>query len=270
MPDGVLVAPSGIYVYDSRRHNPRPAHTLETTLAELKLYGGYLIRDHEVIFDPANPEAEWFIVADAGQFSLRQACLARQVPEGWEVIYSRYHHGFVLATAPPDAATIQNLEPVIQTLFYAPREFRWLLKDTPILARNTTGDPWLAGPKHKCCKCQGKALVKLCAYSTSGTTSRVVRYFCKKCLRKGKKVGNPKLICHICRKPGADKQVWWVAHPEGKGPYEFRVHNNCVTNLDNFTCEPPTLEERRPLQRVIVKSEPETPSPTAGAEPPQC
>lgn len=220
-----------------------------------KLCGGYRIRWKELVFDPTNPEAEWWVYGDFDSFTCRGACLVRQVPEGWEVLYSRWSRFGDLATTPPDPRDLATAQPEITDLGTRVIPYlQHLLANQPDSVRNTTGKPYFAEQGDKCCKCSKPALVKLSAYSTSGTTSHVVRYFCRKCLRKGSKVGVTNLICHVCREPGADKKIHWVAHPEGKGPYEFRVHLKCAADIDKHCCRAPTLEERKPLLRAVVKT----------------
>lgn len=226
-----------------------------------KLYGGFVLNGKTLLHDPANPNAEWWVaVAIAAGYadplqSMREAALVRPVRDGWEVWYSYYQRGYTLATQPPTAAELADAEPVLgQDLNNGTiHALDWLLRNKPILDRNTTGKPYRAPPGEKCATCRkNQAFVTLSAYSNSGTTSRVVRHFCRVCLGRGHKTRANNLICHICRFPGADKQIHWVAHPEGKGPYEFRTHDKCARGIAEYACVRPTMEERRPQRRVIV------------------
>lgn len=223
----------------------------------LKLYGGFTVVGKKLTHEPENPEAVWWIVVNwHDRWAARGLALTRELPDGWEILYSKITRGYTLATTPYTAAELEGAEPnidLIPHLHHLTTDVAWLIENRPLSARNTTGDPYRASPKVKCCKCGRAAFATLSAYSTGGTTSHVVRNFCKGCLKRGQKLKTDHLICHICRKPGAHRQIFWVAHPGRKGPYEFRVHDECANEIADMTCERPTLEERRPLVRAIVR-----------------
>ncbi len=127
----------------------------------------------------------------------------------------------------------------------------WLIANKADPAKNTTGKPYEAKPRQKCCKCERPALTILASYSTGKTTSHIVKAFCKSCLLVGTPVEGNK-ICHICRDGKANVLIHSVPHPFGKGSYDFRTHLHCAETIETRMQRRLTVEERRPQCRTIV------------------
>lgn len=212
-----------------------------------KLYGGFIINGRTVRYEPPHPDAVWCVVClHKSEWVIRGVALAREVEGGWEQVYSGFRRG-IMALEPYTIAELEQAELDIVRTPAVISDVQWLVRNSPLRDRNTTGTPYLAPAGSRCCRCDKRAFFTLSAYRTQGSTSHVLRHFCRRCLKRGPRTSVNNLICHVCRRPGADRQIL-----ELPGDYRFRVHDSCAAAIPSLAEPKPTREERRPQRRVTI------------------